>query len=123
MGVLSMNTTQAIDQLRQALRRQHMARSTEESYVFWIRRYAKTLATPAPNLPTEKKIENFLTELARSGVSASSQNQAFNAILYFYRVVLEQPIGRVDFAGQAARPGAACPHDCRDPGAPPNHPQ
>ena len=55
-------------------------------------------------LSSEKKIERFLTDLARhDGVSASSQNQAFNAILFFYRVVLDQTIGRVD-ALRAQRP-------------------
>jgi hypothetical protein len=35
-----------------------------------------------PPLSSEKKVESFLTQLAREGLSASSQNQAFNALLY-----------------------------------------
>jgi hypothetical protein len=34
-----MNTTQAIQRLRDVIRRQHKALSTEESYVSWLRRY------------------------------------------------------------------------------------
>ena len=67
---------------REALRRQHKALSTEDAYVFWLRRYLKALSAIDPGLSSDKKVESFLTQLARGGVSASSQNQAFNALLY-----------------------------------------
>ena len=55
-------------------------------------------------LASEKKLEQSPTDLARRrDVSASTQNQAFNAILFFYRQVLAQPIGTVD-ALRAQRP-------------------
>src|SRR5579872_2627759 len=91
-----MNATQAVDRLRQAIRRQHKAFSTEDSYVFWLRRYLKALAAMDPALSSDKKVESFLTQLARAGLSASSQNQAFNALLYFYKEILEKPLGRID---------------------------
>ncbi len=47
-----MNSTQAIDQLRQVIRRQHKALATEEAYVSWLRRYMKALAKMAPDLPS-----------------------------------------------------------------------
>jgi hypothetical protein len=34
-------------------------------------------------LTTERRMEAFLSRLATSGVSASAQNQAFNALLFF----------------------------------------
>ena len=43
---------------------------------------------------TERKIEAFLTHLASTRISASTQNQAFNALL-FYRDVLKQALGPV----------------------------
>ena len=91
-----MNATQAIERLRQALRRHHKALSTEDAYVFWLRRYLKALCAMEPALSSDKKVESFLTQLARSGISASSQNQAFNALLYFYKEILEKPLGRID---------------------------
>ncbi len=91
-----MNATQAIEGLRQALRRQHKALSTEDAYVFWLRRYLKALSAMDPALPSDKKVEAFLTQLARGGISASSQNQAFNAVLYFYKEILQKPLGRID---------------------------
>jgi site-specific recombinase XerD len=60
-------------------------------------------------LSSEQKLEHFLTDLARyRDVSASTQNQAFNSILFFYRDVLGQTIGNVN-ALRAKRPVHA-PH-------------
>jgi len=38
-----MNSSFAIKRLREILRRQHKALSTEECYVFWLRRYLAAL--------------------------------------------------------------------------------
>ena len=55
-------------------------------------------------LPSNKKLEQFLTDLAcRHQVSASTQNQALNAILFFYAHVLDRPIQDVN-ALRAKRP-------------------
>lgn len=55
-------------------------------------------------LSSEKKLEEFLTDLAcRQQLAASTQNQAFNAIQFFYKHVLEQPLQEVD-ALRATRP-------------------
>jgi integron integrase len=99
-----MNTTQAICRVREVIRRQHKAFSTEECYTFWLRRYMRALLEMPEGLSSEKKLEQFLTDLARHrDVSASTQNQALNAILFFYREVLDQSIGNVN-ALRAKRP-------------------
>ena len=55
-------------------------------------------------LSSEKKLEQFLTDLAlHRDISASTQNQALNAILFFYQEVLGQPLGNVN-ALRAKRP-------------------
>ena len=57
-----------------------------------------------PEMTSEKKMESFLTLLAQKrDVSASTQNQAFHAILFFYKDVLGQPLKDVD-ALRATRP-------------------
>jgi hypothetical protein len=77
-----MNETQAIERMRQVIRRQHKALATEDAYVLWLRRYMKALHHMPPGLSSEKKMETFLTDLAvEHDVSASTQNQAFNALL------------------------------------------
>ena len=80
-----MNETQAIERMRQVIRRQHKALATEDAYVLWLRRYMRALRHMPPGMSSEKKMEKFLTDLAiERDVSASTQNQAFNAVLYFY---------------------------------------
>jgi hypothetical protein len=50
------------------------------------------------------KVEAFLSDLAVNGnVSASTQNQAFNALLFLYREILNQPFENVQ-AVRANRP-------------------
>lgn len=100
-----MQIKQAIDLLRATCALQHTALKTEKSYTHWLLRNAAFLKGPkAKSLPTaEQKIEAFLTALALAGVSASTQNQAFNALLYFYRYALKQELSNIS-ALRAKRP-------------------
>ena len=99
-----MNQSQAIDRMRQVIRRQHKSVSSEDCYLFWLRRYIRALRDMAEDLSREKKLERFLTDLAiREDVAATTQNRAFNAVVFFYKDVLEQPLGNVD-ALRAKRP-------------------
>jgi len=91
-----MNAAQAIQKLRQVSRRQHKALATEETYVLWLRRYMAAVRQMPNSLPSEKKLERFLTELAQQGVAASTQQQAFNAVAFFYKDVLGVPLQAVD---------------------------
>jgi integron integrase len=55
-------------------------------------------------LPAEPKMEAFLSDLAvKSNVAVSTQNQAFNALLFVYREVLHVPVGNIDSV-RATRP-------------------
>ena len=101
---LIMNLPLAIERLRSVLRRQHKALSTESNYIYWLRHYVSALEGMPESLPSEQKLERFLTDLARHrGLSASSQNQALNAVLFFYKEVLRQPLQGID-ALRATRP-------------------
>jgi integron integrase len=92
-----MNLGFAIEQLRCVLRRQHKALSTESTYIFWLRRYVEALDKMPDSLSSEQKLERFLTNLARhQDVAVSTQNQALNAILYFYKEVLGKPLQGID---------------------------
>ena len=58
---------------------------------------------PTGELGTEE-VRGFLTDLAvRQGVAASTQNQAFNALLFFYRHVLGREFGKLDGVVRAKR--------------------
>jgi len=99
-----MKTEQAIEYTRHTLRRQRKALATEETYLFWLRRYVLALRNIPAILSSEKKVEQFLTVLATcQHVAASTQSQALNALLYFYKEVLRHPLANID-ALRAKRP-------------------
>ncbi|MEO8362676.1 MAG: integron integrase [Vicinamibacteria bacterium] len=78
-----------LDRVREALRVRHYSPRTEKAYVFWIRRFIVFNGRRHPNAMAEPEIARFLGALAtRLRVSASTQNQAFSAILFLYRTVL-----------------------------------
>ena len=88
----------------------HLSISTQKCYVHWLRRYARFLQDVKQPIPsTELKIEAFLTRLASTHIAASTQNQAFNALLFFYREALKQPLGPIS-ALRAKRPATI--RDC-----------
>ena len=77
-----------LDQVREILRLKHYSIRTEQAYSDWIRRYIKFHKMQNRNELNEgeAKIELFLSDLAINGhVAVSTQNQAFNALLFLYR--------------------------------------
>jgi hypothetical protein len=82
----------ALEQLRLRVRTRHYSYRTECTYADWVRRFFDYLAeqqgVPHPRVDSES-VRNDLTHLAvRQGVSASTQNQAYSAILFLCREVL-----------------------------------
>ena len=78
------------------IRCKHYSHRTEKSYLQWIKRYVIFHHKRHPREIGKVEVEAFLTYLAVEGkVSASTQNQAFNAILFLYREVLDQPLENV----------------------------
>ena len=93
-----------LDQVKQVLRVRHYALRTEECYVQWIVRFIRFHGQRHPRDMGAAEIEQFLTHLAVEGrVSASTQNQALNALVFLYAQVLEIDLGRFD-AVRAWRP-------------------
>jgi hypothetical protein len=72
-----------LDRVRWHLRVKHYSIRTEQAYVDWIRRYILFHRKRHPNEMGEKEITEFLTHLAvEKSVAASTQNQAFSALLF-----------------------------------------
>ena len=96
-----------LDQVREVMRLRHYSIRTEQCYCDWIRRYIKFHGMQSREELAEVsggKVEMFLSDLAVNGhVSASTQNQAFNALLFLYREILKQPFENVQ-AVRASRP-------------------
>jgi len=86
-----------LDQVRDAIRLKHYSYRTEQAYIGWIRRYILFHDKRHPKDMGGVEVEAFLTHLAVEGrVSASTQNQALNALLFLYRNVLNQELGKLD---------------------------
>ena len=79
-----------LERLREVIRLRHYAKSTEKTYLHWSRRFLMyRCKNGAEGEPTAADAKAFLTHLAMvEKVSASTQNQAFSALLLLFREVL-----------------------------------
>jgi integron integrase len=79
-----------LEQARNLVRLKHYSIRTEKSYFAWIQRYLLFHNNHNPKNLGVYEIEAFLSHLAVDmKVSSSTQNQAFNALLFLYRDVLK----------------------------------
>jgi len=94
-----------LDRVRRVLRARHYSPRTEKAYVSWIRRHILFHGKRHPRELGPGHVTDFLSDLAiRGKVSASTQNQAFSALLFLYREVLGRPLGEIGSAVRAKRP-------------------
>jgi len=77
-----------LDEMRDKIRVKQYAYKTEKTYLDWAERFIRWHGIRHPKEMGQPEIEAFLTNLAKSGVSASTQNQALAAILFMYREML-----------------------------------
>ncbi len=83
----------ALDVMRRRLRVQHYSPKTLDVYLYWADRFQEYVDRPSPAGLASGDAKDFLTHLAlHERVSASSQNQAFNAVLFLYRYALQTDI-------------------------------
>jgi len=81
-----------MDQVREVLRYHHYGKRTEEAYVRWIKGFIYFHNKQHPKDMGKADIEAYLSHLAvHQHVAASTQNQAFNALLFLYKQVLDLP--------------------------------
>jgi integrase len=79
-----------LEQVRGVIRLKHYSIRTEKSYFGWIKRLILYHNKRHPREMGADEVTTFLTDLAvRGNVTASTQNQALNAILFLYREVLK----------------------------------
>lgn len=78
-----------LDIMSDKIRFKHYSIKTEQSYVGWAKKYILFHNKRHPKDMGKNEIEHFLTYLAtKLNVSPTTQNQAFNAILFLYEQVL-----------------------------------
>ena len=93
-----MNRNELGRRLRERIRLQGKSRETAKSYWSWVVRFLDFNKSQGVGSETkaERAVERFLTHLAnREHVAANTQNQAFSAICYLYREVLDRPLENV----------------------------
>ncbi|OGV65774.1 MAG: hypothetical protein A3K19_25795 [Lentisphaerae bacterium RIFOXYB12_FULL_65_16] len=90
--------------MRQLLRLRHYSYATEKIYVGWVVRYFEYCRKQGLDAAQTPGIKDFLSHLALQGkVSASTQNQAFNALLFLFREVWTENLGDVSDTLRAKR--------------------
>jgi site-specific recombinase XerD len=77
--------SQFMDELRDKIRVKQYSYKTERAHLNWTEWYIRSQGIRHPKEMGREEVAAFLTHLAKSGVSASTQNQALAAILFMYR--------------------------------------
>lgn len=87
------------------IRRRHYSIRTEKAYLDLIVRYIKFHNSQNPEEIHENEVKTFLEYLAVGrNVSASTQNQALNALVFLYNQVLQKPLENLGEFTRAKRP-------------------
>lgn len=88
---------QVFQNARDTIRLRHYSLSTEKTYLGWISRFITYVGNREPSVINGNDIKSYLTSLAvHSRVSASTQNQAFNSLLFLCRHVLHCEVNNFD---------------------------
>jgi integron integrase len=95
---------EAIERMRREIRLAHYSWRTEQSYTEAVARFLGHFPNLAPTELTEMHVKSYLEYLAvERSVSASTQNQAFSAILFLFRRVLGRQLGELGDTLRAKR--------------------
>lgn len=91
-----MSNSPFLRKVRDCMRLRQMALTTEKTYCYWIRYFIRQQHIRHPDEMDAGRLTAFLTYLAvQQGVSPNTQNQAFNALLFLFRHVLNRPLENI----------------------------
>jgi len=97
-----------LTEMRNLMRRLHYSIHTENAYCDWVAKYIhfhKMQVREALFIEPKKKVEDYLTYLAvQANVAASTQNQAFNALIFLYKRVLAHPLENIQATRTQKKP-------------------
>lgn len=100
-----MEKPRLLDKLRTAIRIRHYSYRTEQTYVRWTVRFVRHHKMRHPKDMGATEVAAFLSHLAEElAVSASTQNQALNAIVFLYKHVLSRELGNIEGVVRSKRP-------------------
>jgi len=95
-----------IDALKAEIHTRHYSIRTETAYVDWVRRFIAFQGYADPRrIDATREVKEYLDYLATArAVAASTQNQALNALVFFYNHALQKPFGEMENFVRAKRP-------------------
>lgn len=98
------NWVPVYNDLHSEIKLRHYSPRTLQSYTGWVRQLQNFTESKDPRLLSDSDVKDFLVFLAvKRKVSASSQNQAFNALLFFFRHALKKELGDLKDIPRAKR--------------------
>ncbi len=93
-----------LEQLVVEIRARHYSIRTEKAYLNWAVRFLAFCKPARKEMPGADQVQHFLRYLAvERKVSASTQNQALNALVFLFKNVFQTSLGTLDFP-RARRP-------------------
>lgn len=83
-----------IDKLADEIKVRHYSRKTLKTYAHWSRQFQRFLKNKSPQELSTADVKEYLTYLAvKCKVAATTQNQAFNSLLFLFRHALKREFG------------------------------
>ena len=90
------------ESMHKILRLMHRSYRTEQAYIGWVRQFYRFMKGRSPYSLESRDVKDFMTYLAvERNVAISTQNQAFNAILFLFRHILDKEIDNISEAVRA----------------------
>ena len=105
-GEVERQFSDLVEAVKTEVRARHYSYRTETSYLDWVRRFIAFHDYADPRgLDPSAAVKTYLDYLAvEREVAASTQNQALNALVFFYGQVLRKPLGEMEEFARAKRP-------------------
>lgn len=92
------------EQLKNAIKVRHYSNKTWQAYRYWLQQFQTFTKSKDAGLLGMDDVKGFLSHLAvNKQIAASSQNQAFNALLFLFKNVLQKEFGKVEGVVRAKR--------------------
>jgi integron integrase len=105
-GEVERQFPELLEAVKTEVRSRHFSYRTETTYLDWVRRFIAFHDYANPKgLDAPTAVKTYLDYLAvEREVSAGTQNQALNALVFFYGQVLGKPVGEIEEFVRAKRP-------------------
>ena len=85
-----------LENMAAEIKTRHYSRKTLKTYALWARKFQRFLKDKPPQELTSEDVKEYLSFLAvKSRVAASTQNQAFNSLLFLFRHGLKRDFGEL----------------------------